>query len=193
VLLAELDAAQDQRGITQEPRIDVYLDLSSAILERLIEIYPEKSRTEVEAALFSDLNLICGIEFSETAKEHHQPLTLYGASLICHASLALQSKDHLVVRSLSKVSPSLTEKKRERALVPNVRFRPGKPGHPLLRGLGGREPMRSDQLRVGLQPYTAPCQLAGKRCMPCRTTVLRSEVAQGSYAADSPGPLPDCE
>ncbi|WP_213804965.1 serine/threonine-protein kinase [Granulicella sp. dw_53] len=126
VLLAELEAAQEQRGINAEPRIDIFLDLAQPAITQLLKLFPEKSRDEATAILLSDLNLVCGIGSSESANGRPS-LKLYGGSFICDVSFAIPSADHLMINSLSKVSPSITEKRRERALQLNIRFRPGKP------------------------------------------------------------------
>jgi superfamily I DNA and/or RNA helicase len=127
VLLAALDAAQEQRGISQTPRTDIYVDLSSTALTQLLEVYSGKSRDEATALLLTDLNLICGVGMSTKDATALGDPVLYGGQFICHCSFALPLKDHLVVRRLSRVSPSVTEKARERALEMHLRFRPGKP------------------------------------------------------------------
>ena len=126
VLLAELEAAQEQRGINAEPRIDIFLDLAQPAVKQLLKLFPDKSRDEATAILLSDLNLVCGIGSSESANGPPS-LKLYGGSFICDLSFAIPSADHLVINSLSRVSPSITEKRRDRALQLNIRFRPGKP------------------------------------------------------------------
>ncbi len=126
VLLAELDAAQEQRGINAEPRIDIFVDLAPSVPAKLLSLFPDKSRDESTATLLTDLNLVCGI--SSGSVSNGQPsLKLYGGSFICDVSFSMPSSDYLVITSLSKVSPSATEKRRERALQLNIRFRPGKP------------------------------------------------------------------
>jgi serine/threonine protein kinase len=105
VLLAALDAAQEQRGISQIPRTDIYVDLSSTALTQLLEVYSGKSRDEATALLLTDLNLICGVGTSTKDANALGDPVLYGGQFLCHCSFALPAKDHLLVRRLSRVSP----------------------------------------------------------------------------------------
>lgn len=126
VLLAELDAAQEQRGVNSEPRIDIFVEFSQVSTKQLLKAFPDRSSDEATAIVLSDLNLVCGVA-SVPTPSGQTTLKLYGGSFICDASFAVPSGDYLVLNALSKVSPSITEKRRERALQLNLRFRPGRP------------------------------------------------------------------
>lgn len=126
VLLAELNAAQEQRGVNTEPRIDIFVDFSQSATRQLLKVFPDKSSDETTAILLSDLNLVCGVTSVDTPNSH-PTLKLFGGSFICDVSFAMPSANYLVLNSVSKVSPTITEKRRERALQLNIRFRPGRP------------------------------------------------------------------
>jgi serine/threonine protein kinase len=81
VLIAALDVAQEQRGITQSPKLDIYVDLSSAALEQLLNLLPDKSRDQATAMVLSDLNLVCGVGLSSKASALTADPILYGGRI----------------------------------------------------------------------------------------------------------------
>jgi superfamily I DNA and/or RNA helicase/serine/threonine protein kinase len=128
VLLAEVEAMQQFRGVDWIPRKDVNLELSQKALSTLFELYPTKTEAEVLATLLSDLNLVCAL-IPRAEANLRSGMTLYGATFICQAFVALPQEDHLLISSLAQVSPSITEKRREFGLPLNVRFRQGRPAN----------------------------------------------------------------
>ena len=110
-------------------RNQIFIEVSQRALKTLFEIYPTKTRDEVEAALLTDLNVACAVTSAfDHDKSHSESISIYGASFLCTAFVALPDEDRLFITSLSQVSPTHAERRRDLAMPLNVLFRPGKPG-----------------------------------------------------------------
>jgi serine/threonine protein kinase len=71
ILLAQLDEVQEFRGAVPETRDQIFAEISPNALRSLFEIYPTKTRDEIEAVLFTDLNTACAMTSSNNENRRH--------------------------------------------------------------------------------------------------------------------------
>jgi serine/threonine protein kinase len=145
VFLAELDAMQEFRGARSEPKQQIFVEISPNALKGLFIMHPESTREELESLLVSDLNVVCGMtSIFEANRANSETITLFGGSFICRAYVALPDEDHLYIVSVSELSPTVVERRRNDSMAANVLFKRGRPGL----SFAGRESINSlrDQL-----------------------------------------------
>jgi serine/threonine protein kinase len=130
VLLARLDAIQEERQAVTRKRESIYLELSSYAITQLRVDFPSDSKEEIQVALAEDINTVCGVaQYSPTDQPVTGHYTLYGATYSLHVALNQTGSPILTVINARKLSPTILEKRREFACPSSNRFVFGRPGN----------------------------------------------------------------
>ena len=118
VLLARLDAIQEERRVATRKPQTIYLELSSFAVNQLRADFPSESKDEIQTALAEDLDTVCGIA-PYTSADQAVPghYSLYGAGFSFHAALNQTGLPFLTIINARRSSPTLLEKRREFALL----------------------------------------------------------------------------
>lgn len=127
VFLCDLEVIQAPRDSTWIEHQDVYLELSSMVVEKLRRDFPGYSKDDLTSLVIQDLNTGCGIlPYRSNDPDSTYQLQLYGASISCHVAVHRTFDGHLVVINASRLSSSLLEEKRQRAFQVPLRFKAGR-------------------------------------------------------------------
>jgi len=128
VLLAQLECIESQRQISWIRKEEVYLELSQKAHTNLTKEIQGKTKDEICTFILSDLNAIFGmVPYQSKIPDSAEQFSLYGTELWYHVALHNVTKAQLVVLNAGKLSSSILEERRERAFLPSVTFKFGRP------------------------------------------------------------------
>ncbi len=128
VLMAELDLIHKERSREWVIPQDVFLELTSKATQALRADFGEHSLDKLHRLVIEDLNSITAIERYEnkdpSGGEH---FSLYGSTLSLHLAVSRSERPSLVVINATRLSSTLVEGKRERAMPIHCNFSIGTP------------------------------------------------------------------
>jgi len=128
ILLTELDKIHDRRKVEWAPKETLYLQLTQKAITNLRKSFPHESQNEIENALQHDLVVFGFAPY--VAPDNSRPegqYSLYGTEFHYQVVIDKYKDAHFVILNLWKLSPTLIEKRRETAYVPNYDLRFGLP------------------------------------------------------------------
>lgn len=155
VLLSELDLIQSPRETTWIKREEVYFELSDAAFKKLLKDIPGKSKSELSALIAADLNAVCAVgPFQSSVPNSTEQFSFYGSTFSLHVAIHRADPGQLVVLSASKLTPSLLEQRREKAMPVAISARFGK-------GIDNDAAQRAIlDLRESLERYVAELRIS---------------------------------
>jgi superfamily I DNA and/or RNA helicase/serine/threonine protein kinase len=128
VLLSELDVIQAPRETAWIRRDDIYFELSGKAFEKLTKEMFGTGKDEISALIAADLNAVCCVgPYQSNVPNSTEQFSFYGGSFSLHVAIHRTDPGQLVVLSAAKLSPALSEQRREKALVFPINARFGKP------------------------------------------------------------------
>jgi hypothetical protein len=127
VLASELEAIHKERIKEWQTRDDLYLELTYQAQQALRAAFGEHNVDTLRKLIVDDLNHICGIDDYPSKDGSPGGFTLYGSTLSLHVALERLGRPHLVVINGKRLSSSMVEIRRERAMPINHQFTIGSP------------------------------------------------------------------
>jgi serine/threonine protein kinase len=128
VLLAQLDAIQEKRREAWAPKETLYLQLTQTAVINLRKAFTSESKEQIEERLTQDLSVFAIDRY--VAPDNSSPkgqYSVYGSEFHYQVVVDNLKGAHLVVLNAWRLSPTLVERRRENAYVPNAEFKFGIP------------------------------------------------------------------
>jgi len=128
VLMAELDSIHKERSREWVIPQDVFLELTSKATQALRADFGEHSLDKLHRLVIEDLNSITAIErYENKDPSGGDHFSLYGSTLSLHIAVSRAERPSLVVINATRLSSTLVEGKRERAMPIHCNFSIGSP------------------------------------------------------------------
>lgn len=132
VLLAELDLVQMPRESMWVQREDLYFELYENAYKKLAKDFPGKSKEEVTGIIAADLATICAVtQFPNRMPDSTEQFIFYGNTLSLHVAIHRTDPGQLVILGANRLTASLAEQRRERAMPIVITPRFGKSNNKL--------------------------------------------------------------